>query len=219
VSVSNPIKNAEGFTLLELLIAITVFAILSTIAYSGLDIVLDTEARTTKHIDQLSQLQKAFSLMLRDIEQVTDREVRDEFGDPLLPMRSGGFSGELVEFTRGGRPNPMDLQRSNLQRIGYQLDEGVLYRIYWPQLDRAQEVKPIRTPLIDDIESVQLVFFDRDLKSQETWPPELNNQDASESPSLPRGLAITLETRNLGEIRRVFRLAETPPATKQSNSP
>ena len=78
-----------GFTLMELLIAITVFAILSTITYSGLKTVLDTEQQTSQHMELLSQVQIALNLIQRDIEQAVSREVRDEFGDSLPSMRSG----------------------------------------------------------------------------------------------------------------------------------
>ncbi|MEN8165853.1 MAG: type II secretion system minor pseudopilin GspJ [Pseudomonadota bacterium] len=211
-----PIKQTtrhQGFTLLELLIAITVFSILSTITYSGLKAVLDTEERTRDHIHRLSQLQIGLNLMQRDIEQAVTREIRDEFGDSLPAIRSGGISSTLLELTRNGYPNPMNLQRSGLQRVAYQLEEDALYRITWPSLDRAQDSSPRRSRLFADIQNVELIYYDQQMKRQQTWPAVSTEGDNPQYP-LPKAIELTLEFEGMGKIRRLFRVAEAP-ATSQ----
>lgn len=210
MSISHPINRQPGFTLLELLIAITVFSIISTITYSGLKVVLDTEEQTRGHLERLAQLQIGMSLLQRDIEQAVEREIRDEFGDNQPAMYSGSFTGILLEFTRSGYPNPMDLQRSGLQRVGYLLEDETLYRISWPSLDRAQETEPGRSSLIDNIKAMELVFFDQQMKPHSEWP--MANQDTDNNPQhpLPKAIELTLELEKMGNIRRLFRVAEGP---------
>lgn len=201
-------NNQTGFTLLELLIAITIFSILSTITYSGLKIVLDTEQQTRKHIDRLSQLQIGLNLIQRDVEQAVAREVRDEFGDSLPAMRSGGLSGMLLEFTHGGYPNPMELKRSGLQRVAYQLEDHSLYRLTWPTLDRAQQTSPRKSILLEKIKSAEINYYDQQMKPHTEWPASSEGNNQTPQHPLPKAIELSLELERMGLIRRLFRVAE-----------
>ena len=48
----------QGFTLLELLVALAIFAIIAIMAYSGLSVILTTHLQTNQHANQLANLQK-----------------------------------------------------------------------------------------------------------------------------------------------------------------
>jgi len=205
-----PTRHVSGFTLLELLIAITIFSIISAITYSGLKTVLDTEQQTDLHLERLARLQICLSLIERDLEQVVPRGVRDEFGDRREPMIGSEASDPLLEFTRGGYPNPMQLTRSNLQRIGYRLEDGVLYRISWPTLDRPPESQPLQTRLLEGVSSIKIVYFDQQMKTASEWPPTLQNSTGETRETMPKALEITLELETIGTIRRLFRLVEMP---------
>ena len=91
-------RLAHGFTLLELLIALAIFGLLSVMSYSGLTSVLDQHARTDAAADRLGELQKIYLLMQRDFEQIVARPVRSEYGDQLAAVEGG----EVLQFTRGG---------------------------------------------------------------------------------------------------------------------
>lgn len=203
-------RSQAGFTLLELLIAIVIFTILTTITYSGLKAILDTEQHTTQELERLSKLQLGFNLIQRDLEQVVSRPVRDEFGDSLPPLRSGDYTGLLLEFTRGGYPNPMELPRSGLQRIAYQLEDEVFYRVTWPSLDRAQETPARRTPLFEKVKEASVRYFDQQMKPQESWPPTSPGAGQTQPAAMPKALELVLELERTGRIRRLFRLMELP---------
>ena len=53
----------RGFTLLELLVSLAIFAILGVAAYAGLDAVLNAKDRIEAKADQLGRLQMLFVLM------------------------------------------------------------------------------------------------------------------------------------------------------------
>ncbi|MDJ0807234.1 MAG: type II secretion system minor pseudopilin GspJ [Gammaproteobacteria bacterium] len=197
-----------GFTLLELLVAITVFSILSTITYGGLKTVLDAEQQTRKHLDRLSQVQIGLNLVQRDIEQASARPIRDEFGDTLPAMRSGSLTGMLLELTHGGYVNPLDRKRSNLQRVAYLLEDNILYRLVWPALDRAQDTSPRKSILLEEVDSMEITYFDQLMEPQKEWPkPNIRNDQTTPYP-LPKAIEVTLELAGMGKIRRLYRGAE-----------
>ncbi|MCG8048602.1 MAG: type II secretion system minor pseudopilin GspJ [Candidatus Thiodiazotropha endolucinida] len=203
--------RSHGFTLLELLIAITIFAILATFGYSGLKVILDTEHQTSLYGQRIAKLQLGLNLMQRDIEQIVGRPVRDQYGDQQPALKSGGISGILLELTRGGFSNPMQLSRSNLQRVGYVLEDNTLFRLTWPTLDRPRESEPHRQKLIEEISSLELVFYDKALQEKREWPPRTIGE-ADEDPSLlPVSIELKLELEDWGSIRRLFRAKQQVP--------
>ncbi|MEW8189877.1 MAG: type II secretion system minor pseudopilin GspJ [Candidatus Thiodiazotropha endolucinida] len=203
--------RSHGFTLLELLIAITIFAILATFVYSGLKVILDTEHQTSLYGQRIAKLQLGLNLMQRDIEQLVGRPVRDQYGDQQPALKSGGISGILLELTRGGFSNPMQLSRSNLQRVGYVLEDNTLFRLTWPTLDRPRESEPHRQKLIEEISSLELVFYDKALQEKREWPPRAIGE-ADEDPSLlPVSIELKLELEDWGTIRRLFRAKQPVP--------
>ena len=109
----------RGFTLLELLVAMAIFAIMAAAAYSSLRSILYTEAAVEAEARRLGQVQMAFFLMERDIGQILPRGIRDEYDEEQSPLQSGKLLGDLLIFTRTGWDNPLGLPRSNLQRLAY----------------------------------------------------------------------------------------------------
>ena len=94
-----------GFTLLELLVAMAVFAIMSVVAYQGLRSVLQVNEVSREHAQVLADLQVSLSVLERDLSQLVDIRVRDEFGDRLPPLRllPGSDDYPLLELVRAGR--------------------------------------------------------------------------------------------------------------------
>ena len=140
-------KKDKGFTLLELVVAMAVFAIMAAIAYSGLNNVLLARSQTEQHSKSLQQLQMAMNWVARDIEQTVDRGVRSEYGELMPPLIGNDFEGYLIEFTRSGWRNPANHARSNMQRVAYAVRDEKLLRAYWRVLDRAEDSKPLEQEL------------------------------------------------------------------------
>ena len=107
----------SGFTLLELLVSMGIFALMAAMAYGGLNAIIKERQATDKHAARLAHLQTSFLWLGRDIEQTINRKIRDEYGDSQLAMTSAGFGLFQLELTRGGWRNPAGRTRSNLQRV------------------------------------------------------------------------------------------------------
>lgn len=191
-----------GFTLLEMLVAMSIFALIGLGANEMLRTIIRTHDRTQQITDTLSQLSMAFVIMQRDITEIVPREIRDENGDPRPPLIAN-TDQTLLEFTRTGWNNPTGLARSDLQRVAYQLtDGGVLQRKIWLVLDRAQDSKPVTQTLLTGVKDVRINLLEQDGTTVNSWP----GTDSASVTALPVALEVFVDTRSMGELRRVFAL-------------
>jgi general secretion pathway protein J len=194
-----------GFTLLELLVALAIFGLLATMSYSGLRTILEQQAGTAAAAERLAELQKIYMLMQRDIEQAVDRPVRDEYGDEQ-PALAGG---DVLQLTRGGWSNPAARARSSLQRVGYAFEDDQLVRYSWSVLDRAQDSEPLRQPLTDSIEQLQLRYLAASNEWREQWPDTVPDTESETPPSkLPRAVEVTLDHTQFGQLVWLFQLPQ-----------
>lgn len=197
------VKRQAGFTLLELLVAMAIFAILAVMAYSGLNAVLDNRQALEVQSDRMRQLQTAFLLIGRDLTQSASRRVRDELGGDLEAMKGGEGFIPLIEFTHTGQRNPAGGLRSNLERVAYQLQGDEFSRWRWSVLDRAQDSTPKKRLLLSGVRAISLRFYDSGNRWQGSWPPADQNLDEA---GLPRAVEITLDLEDWGRITRLFAL-------------
>jgi len=192
------LRCSKGFTLLELLVALAIFAVIAVIAYSGLDTILTARLQTDQHATQLARLQMAFTWLGRDIEQYIQRPIRDQYGN-RQPALQGTISH--LELTRAGWRNPAQQQRSSLQRVAYHLENQTLMRSYWSVLDRAQYARTLKMDLLNEVNEIQLRYLDENLRWHEQWTP---NEKAS-----LKAIEVTLTVLEWGRITRLFRVPGT----------
>lgn len=203
------IKNKlSGFTLLELLVTLAIFGLLSVLAYGSLDVVLKGQQATNEHASRLAQLQKTFLWLERDVEQTVNRSIRDEYGEKQLAMKGAEAGQYQLELTRAGWRNPTGRTRSNLQRVAYSVKDEKLIRSYWNVLDRAQDSQPQETELLDGVLRMELRFLTFQANNQkewtDSWPSNSLGVQSTEDP--PRAVEVTLETEHEGRITRLFRV-------------
>jgi general secretion pathway protein J len=70
----------RGFTLVEMLVALTIFALMSVLAYRGLNAVLETRAHLTEDNRRWRDIALTLSQLEQDLSMVVDRPVRDSGG-------------------------------------------------------------------------------------------------------------------------------------------
>lgn len=207
---SRLLKSSRGFTLLELLVAIAILAVIAVSAYRLLSGTILTRDQSLAHEQALKALQKAEITLQRDLLQVVMRPIRDEFGDEqpafFLPQEN------VMEFTRLGWRNPLQEPRSDLQRVRYYASGGQLWRERWDVLDRARLSKPVKTRLLDNIERWQIRVFANG-KEEVSWPllnQVLNNKALL---PLPDAVEVRFTLKDGKEIRRLILLPSNEKST------
>ncbi|MBI3778762.1 MAG: type II secretion system minor pseudopilin GspJ [Gammaproteobacteria bacterium] len=196
-------KRSRGFTLLELMVAIGIFALVSVIAYGSLNRLLSDRQRLDAEHEFWRTLSLTFARMEDDLSQARERSVRDAIGFPQPAFRGQPTDARAtglpsMEFTRGGVLTFDSGPRSDLQRIAFRLVDGTLKRIVWPVLDQGPESKPQELTLISHVEEFRVRFFSPAGVWLDQWPNE-GTKDI-----LPRGVEIKLTLTGRGEFTRLF---------------
>ena len=198
------IAAQSGFTLIELLAAVTIFGVLAVMTQQALMATLSTESRLSVRRLELMGLQRAVTILGRDLENIAPRGVRGSDGAPY-PALSIEAGGEALVFTRGGLPNPAGLPRSGFQRIRYSINRssGGIERQIWRRVDPAPLQRAETETLLDGVEHVRFRVWTRQSGWRDTWP---DPDRPATSKQLPEGIEAVLETRRFGLIRRVVSL-------------
>ena len=211
-------ERSHGFTLIEVLIAIAITAVVAALAYTSLSTVISGVESSRAAAERTYEINRAFMLLSRDLRQFVDRPVRDEFGDTEPAMLGGMAARYALSFTRSGWHNPNTLPRSNLQRVNYLLEDDALWRESYAVLDRAGDTEGARVRLLDGVESLELAFLGsidqlrlgRGLAVDTrqwpgTWVVDTSDPDSALAP--PGALEITLRLADWGEVRRLYALS------------
>ena len=195
----------RGFTLLELLVAMAIFAIIGLAATGGLNAVIDQSTIARSGLQDLNELQRAVRTMSTDLYQLHPRTVRDELGRGTeAPLVADGQDNYLLRFSREGWRNPAGLPRGTIQRVQYRLDNNELLREHWVVTDRTLSVEPVAITLLENVERVEIEYLDYSNQWQSIWPP---NKPGGESEDWPKAVRLTIELQNIGEIQRLIEVA------------
>lgn len=182
----------RGFTILEMMVAMFVFALLGLAAHQVVSAVGNSDQLSREQTEQLSQLQRVFQLFNQDFSQVARRKVRGDGYDPLpyyLLAEEYALDSEAyaIAFVRDGWRNPGNLlPRSELQALSYLVKEGTLYRHYLQQVDSLPGSKSKEQALLTDVEKFTLKLMDGNGEWQTDWKQE----------DLPLAIEVTLQQKD-----------------------
>lgn len=197
----------NGFTLIEVLVALAVFGVLSVMAYMALGQTLSNADMLGERMERLEAIQRAIRYLDSDLMQAAPRPVRGLLGDGYEPAVRSSFASEYaLEVTHGGWTNPAGMPRGTLQRSAYRIEDGELIRYHWRVLDRTINNEPIETVLLDGVESIVFRYLTSDGEASEQWPPA-NVPGPGGFRLRPRGVEILLTLTEEGEIRRLVEVA------------
>ncbi len=202
-----PVPFNKGFTLIEVLVALAIFGILSVIAYMALGQTLSNADLLTDRMERLKAIQMTIRYLDSDLMQAAPRPVRDVLGDGYVPAVRTSLASEFaLEVTHGGWSNPAGLPRGTLQRSAYRLEDGELIRYHWRVLDRTINNEPIATVLLDGVDSIVFRYLGGGDEATEQWPP-INTPGPAGFRLRPRAVEIVLTLTDEGEIRRLVEVA------------
>lgn len=201
--------RARGFTLLEMVVAIGIFAVIAAVSYASLNRFLATRTDLEAKNDALKQLQLAFAALERDIRYVAPRPVRDGGGETEAALvaypPNPAAPGELLRLTVSG-PENTSPALSRLTRVAWRVADGKLYRVVWKVLDRDAASEEYMQPVLAEVATVEMQFYRVDGAGALQASGEWVNPDR-----LPDGIEIQLALQNGRQYRRLFELVHAAP--------
>lgn len=176
-------KRSRGFTLLELLIAIALMAVLAVLCWRGLDSVLRSRDRVNAASDELRALTVAFAQMEDDLRRAWPvRLMKIKARDPISFSSDSQDAPVALEMLRetSGFDESLRLQRVVYRVRGTQLERG-----FGPWLATSAESDAVVTestmtwqPLLADVASIEFRAY---VEEQRAW---VSAQSLANSPSV-----------------------------------
>lgn len=199
------IIRQRGFTLIEVMIAMSIVAVIGLASAQVISSVLRSDEISEKADKRITLYQKTYQTIQRDVMQIAQRNVRVNGGAPQPNLLFAGenvieseFDG--IVFTRNGWRNPIQMfPRSTLQNVGYRVKEGKLERLHFLYPDQGSGVEPQVTPLLHDVTGLKIEYF-YDKKWNKSWNKS----------GLPQGVAFIITSESLGEIKWQFVVVSLP---------
>lgn len=185
-------NRPKGFTLIEIIIALSIFAIVALLTASTMYYAFNTRERIINHIDRMVHLQLAISLMERSLMQAIPRAIRSH--DMQL---IDAFIGQpdYTEFTQNGFPNPSAQEkRSTLKRVAFLCNHHQLQLRQWRALDAVDRKQYQEKILLGNLLRCHFNYLDKHLQVLANW----HQSTASLHPlePLPKAVQLSLTFEN-----------------------
>ena len=197
----------KGFTLVELLVALAIFALMSGFAYRGLNEMLEARVALQKESRKWRDVALAVGRLERDLGAVLPRRVLGASGTPLAALSSAleansGTPG--LSLTRAGNAL-LENTLSSPQRVAWRLRENTLERLSWSGADAAPREQPVAVAVLAPVSGLAFRFLDpKSLEWRTTWA-----LPGTADETLPAAVEATI---TLASGERVVRLVDLPRA-------
>ena len=191
-------RGEEGFTLVEMLVALLIFAMLSAASVALLSFSVRAQDVTSGRLDEIAELRRAGALLTADLAQAVPRLTRDEAGGvrPAFVGEAGG-AGEAVALAlvRGGVANIDNSPRPALQKVEYRLNGDRLERRSYRFLDGAAPEEPVT--ILSGVQQLRLRYRDKEGGWRDRWTPTRPTE-------MPVAVEITADLVKMGSLRQLF---------------
>jgi general secretion pathway protein J len=225
---SSKARAQQGFTLLEVLLALSIAAVIAVIAYQALSSAVTGAEKTREVMQEINQLDRTWQIIAADLRQVLPPEagpsgLRFEFIGAGLRAEGSTAQQVILFFTRRGWVNPMLRLRSDLQIVSYRIDEGQLWRDYLPERNIALEdldfeFEAFNQLLLEGVTDMQVRFLSSAIIQNrgrgalegegysDDWELEWPSLDQNATLGLPLAVEVTIEIEGVGPSVRLFEL-------------
>ena len=196
---------AGGFTLLEMLVALALFAVAATLSYGGLRQILAGRSQLVPRLESDLTLYRAAALLADDLRLAAPRSIRDALGMPEPPLRATPRNEVLLSLTRREPALALIGDQPTLVRVDWRLREGTLWREAWPVLDPVSASRPVAREILTGVRALEFSFRDRNGGTGWTpyWPPVTSTTQPAAA-VLPHGASFVLTLADGRSLRRVL---------------
>ena len=195
-----------GFTLVEILVALLVFAVVGLLSTRLLSQSIDNQNNLQDRGQRLAEIHRAMRVLQRDIVQLSRRKIRDAQGEelPALIVSDQG----AIEFSRVGWRNPLRQPRSEVQRVDYRWQDEKIIRGYWLTLDRSYDAEPAYQTLLENVEAIEFFAVDQLGNEHKQWPldPEANVVTEEGEALYLAAILVRAEIAPYGMIERIWQV-------------
>ena len=188
-------RRGRGFTLIEVLIAVAIVALLSLLGYRALSALSDSEEKLSAEATRWRTLDLFFSRLEGDLRQAIPRSARlADAREPAWIGATDAAGNGLVAFSRAGPEFALEPSSAGA-RLAYRFRDGAVEVLYWASYDRPRGIEPTGYPLLTGVASFRLAYLAKNGSWLETWP------HAGES-DLPRAIKVDLTLASGETIER-----------------
>ncbi len=193
-------RNCSGFTLIELMAAMLILALLALMSHRGLATVLDTRDHARQETEKWQRVSAFLERFERDVMLAAPRPVRTPNGS-APPWRGQASTltdnGAQIEFSRFASTNNMDAAR----RLAYHLNnQGQIELWVWPALDVSPESAPGRYAVLSNVTRFEVQHLGPNLNWEDRWPV------AGIAATIPKAIRLRLVLASGEEIVRIYAL-------------
>ncbi len=186
----------NGFTLVEMLIALAIFGMLTAAGVALLTLTVRTQATSARLLGELGEVRRLGALLAADLGQAAPRVRRDGDGRPRPAfLGAGGEEALLLALVRRGWEDDVGAPHNSLQRVEYRLENGRLERLAFAQVDG--EAQAVAVPLLGGVRQVRLRYRDREGHWRAAWDP-------TDRSRLPHAVELVSDTESHGVVRQLF---------------
>ena len=197
----------RGFTLLEIIVATVILAVMAMMAYRGVAEARIAVEQTSGHLERLREVQRALHVMVSDFRTLAPRPVRETLGDGFRPaLLRDPNAISLAELSHGGWPNGAGTPRGTVQRAVYRLEDRTLVREHWNVTDPLLSNPPVKRSLLKDVERIEIRYMNAGREWVTQWPALGSVGDIG---FRERPLAVEIVVV-LGDYRELRRVVEVP---------
>jgi general secretion pathway protein J len=207
--------SMRGFTIIEVVIAIFITAIMFAIGYGAINQALANRDELNASQERVNEIQRGMRIVAQDFAQIVMRAARDTSGTgQLMPaIYATGSDNTVLTFTRAGWSNPAGIQRPAEQRVRYRFVDGSLLREHWLAVDPALNTEPRQRIVFTKISAVEVRFLEPVSRSWRTDWPAISSSGPVTSLTVsqmlltrPLAIELTVVFEDWGRVQRVFEI-------------
>jgi general secretion pathway protein J len=199
-----------GFSLIEILIAITIFMLISFAAYKILNSSSNIKNTVQSEFHSLNENINAELILEKDFLQAaggvlkTNKYYQNVFTSP-------SNNGYKIKFLRHGKQSILKENTNDYLLVAYSLEKNNLIRYFWVDKPQSKKFTRYRQIILSGVTSFEVRFFDESSKWHKKWPVNANNSQGSllsgstsnktknkQHPLIPKAIEIKIVTENNG---------------------